>query len=74
MFRKLIVTSAQNVRIKEVLKLKHKKDRDQAQMFIIEGYRELLKAVHNGVSLKTLFYSPLHFFGDNEHALIDEIR
>ena len=74
MFRELVITSAQNSRVKDVLKLKDKKDRDQTQTFIIEGYRELLKAASNDISIKTLFYSPRHFLGQNERLLIDEIR
>lgn len=74
MFREFMITSSQNSRVKDVLKLRNKKDRDQTQMFIIEGYRELLKATHSGVPIKTLFYSPRHFLGHSENALIDEVR
>ena len=74
MFREFMITSSQNSRVKDVLKLRNKKDRDQTQMFIIEGYRELLKATHSGVPIKTLFYSPKHFLGHSENALIDEVR
>ena len=74
MFREQLITSAQNPRVKDVLKLRDKKDRDQTQTFIIEGYRELLKGVGGGVCLKTLFYSPSHFLGQNENSLIDDIR
>lgn len=74
MFREQLITSAQNPRVKDVLKLRDKKDRDQTQTFIIEGYRELLKGVGGGVCLKTLFYSPSLFLGQNENALIDDIR
>lgn len=69
-----IITSLQNPRIKQVVKLRDKRERDQTRTFLIEGYRELSRAVTGGISFETLFYSPHHFLGDNESALIAEIR
>lgn len=68
------ITSLQNTRIKEAVKLRDKRERDQTQTFLIEGFRELSRAVNGGVPLVTLFYSPSHFLGSNENALIEEIR
>ena len=74
MFRGLKITSQQNSKIKDAIKLRDKRDRDQTHTFLIEGYRELERAAKSGVPLVTLFYSPQHFLGSNENALIDEIR
>ena len=70
----LKITSLQNPKIKQVVKLRDKRERDQTQSFLIEGYRELSRAVKGGIPLVSLFYSPDHFLGSNENALIQEIR
>ncbi|MDN3509647.1 MAG: RNA methyltransferase [Candidatus Neptunochlamydia sp.] len=70
----LKITSLQNPKIKQVVKLRNKRERDQTQSFLIEGYRELSRAVKGGVPLVSLFYSPDHFLGSNENSLIQEIR
>lgn len=70
----LKITSVQNPKIKQVVKLRDKRERDQTQSFLIEGYRELSRAVQGGTPLVSLFYSPDHFLGSNENALIQEIH
>jgi len=67
----MILTSAQNPRIKDLLKLRNKRERDCSQLFLVEGYRELLRAIQGQVPIKMVFYSPSHFLGSNEHALIE---
>ncbi len=74
MFRKFAITSVHNPTVKNVLRLRNKRDRDRSQMYLIEGYRELSRAVKSGVPLQELFYCPEHFLGSNEDSLINEIR
>lgn len=50
---KLIYTSIQNDKIKEIAKLKDKKFRDQTNLFLVEGEHLVLEAYKNGY-LKTL--------------------
>lgn len=68
------ITSLQNVRIKQTVKLRDKRERDRSQTFLIEGYRELSRAVQGATRLQVVFYSPSHFLGSNENHLIDQIR
>ncbi|QVL57530.1 MAG: RNA methyltransferase [Simkaniaceae bacterium] len=68
------ITSLQNPKVKQVVKLRDKRERDRTQAFLIEGYRELSRAVKGGIPLLSLFYSPDHFLGSNENALIQEIQ
>ena len=68
------ISSLQNQKVKQVVKLREKRERDKTQTFLIEGYRELSRAVKGGVFLVSLFYSPDHFLGSNEKGLIQEIR
>lgn len=70
----LIITSPQNPRIKEVVKLRKRGHRDTHSQIIIEGYREVRRSVENGWPVSTLFYCPEHFLGENEGALLDLCR
>lgn len=68
------IKSGQNPKIKKALSLKERSARDESALFLIEGYRELSRAVKGGVHLQTLFYCPDFFLGENENALIAEIK
>ncbi|MFH1037179.1 MAG: RNA methyltransferase [PVC group bacterium] len=68
------IESRHNARIKEALQLFKKSVRDETDLFIIEGYRELLRASENGVAFQTLFFCREHFLKDNEDALIQKIK
>jgi RNA methyltransferase, TrmH family len=64
------ITSLQNPKVKEVVRLRDRKDRDERDRFLIEGYRELKRAVDAGVQIETIFYCPEMFLSVNEEALI----
>jgi len=64
------VSSFQNPRIKSAVRLRDRRDRDRTGKFLIEGYRELLRASEAGLPLETLFICPELFLGSNEPALI----
>jgi len=68
------LTSAQNPRIKALLHLRDKKERDQTGLFLIEGYRELKRAAEAGVRCESLFICPELFLGTNEEPLIANIK
>lgn len=64
------IASASNPRIKELVKLRDRVHRDRAGLILIEGYRELLRAVNAGVQIKELYYCETFFLGENEPDLI----
>jgi len=64
------ITSLQNPKIKQLLKLRDRSCRDDTGLFLIEGYRELLRAVTGGQEIISLFFSPTHFLGSNEEWLL----
>ena len=64
-----LITSLQNPKIKEVVKLQSRRARDESGLFLIEGYRELKRALDMGRSIKTLFYCPELFLGSNEEDI-----
>jgi len=65
------ITSAQNPKIKDVVRLRERRQREKTGKFLIEGYRELLRAVDAGTVVESLFICPELFLGSNEQALID---
>ena len=58
-----IISSAQNPKIKRISHLKNRKDRDETGLFLIEGYRELKRAVEGGVVIAQLFICAELFLG-----------
>ncbi len=64
------ITSLQNPRIKQLVKLRDRRPRDEAGVFLVEGYREIRRALEKGVALQELYYAPDWFLGENEPALI----
>lgn len=69
----LLISSRANPRIKELLALRERRERDRTQRFLIEGYRELLRAVEGKQSIESLFSCPELFLGENEEELIRQI-
>lgn len=69
----LSITSLQNSRIKQVIHLRDRRERDSTNLFLIEGYRELLRAVQGGRKIDSLYICPELFLGTNEAALIQLI-
>jgi TrmH family RNA methyltransferase len=69
----LEISSIQNPRVKQVLHLRDKKERDQTATFLIEGYRELLRACDAGWKIATLLICPELYLGSNEPALIQQM-
>ncbi|MEI6106839.1 MAG: RNA methyltransferase [Opitutae bacterium] len=68
------ITSLQNPRVKQLVKLRDRRDRDEAGLFLVEGYREVRRALEKGVRLNELYFSPDWFLGENEPALIEQAR
>jgi TrmH family RNA methyltransferase len=68
------ITSSQNPKIKQALKLSERKERNETGLFLIEGYRELLRAAEGQVPTLMLFICPELFLGSNEWTLIDALQ
>lgn len=69
-----ILSSLQNPRVKRVVKLRQRRARDQQQAFLIEGYRELRRAVDSKLPLEEVFTCPELHLGENEVELLAEAR
>lgn len=67
------ITSLQNPKIKQVVALRQRRARDETDLFIIEGYRELLRFSLKGNKAVELFFCRKLFLGSNEDALIENL-
>jgi TrmH family RNA methyltransferase len=68
------LSSVQNPRIKQTIDLRERSVRDQSGQFIIEGYREILRAIEGKQSILILFTCPSLFLGVNEQTLIQRVK
>ena len=67
------ITSAQNDAVKHLVKLRDRRKREKEQLTILEGYRELTRAVEYGMELVECYFSPGHFLGENEYPLLESL-
>lgn len=65
-----MISSLQNPKVKKAYHLFKRRERDETNLFLIEGYRELLRAYEGNVEVETLFSCEALFLGSNEHTLI----
>ncbi|MCE9612691.1 MAG: RNA methyltransferase [Lentisphaerae bacterium] len=66
-----IITSLTNPRVKQVVKLRQRSHRDELGLFLIEGYREIKRALDNAFYPAELYYAPELYQGSNEPALLE---
>ncbi|PCJ52266.1 MAG: rRNA methyltransferase [Planctomycetota bacterium] len=67
------ITSNQNQKIKDLVKLRNRRTREQERLMILEGYREVSRALEQGFVFKEFYFSKEYFLGENEGALLDKI-
>ncbi len=67
-----MITSLQNPRVKQAVRLRKRSERDEAGLLLIEGYRELKRALDNHVQPEALFYCTELFQGTNEPTLMKQ--
>jgi len=68
------ISSLQNSLVKMVVRLRERRERDESDLFLIEGYREMKRAVDAKRDIQTIFYCPELFLGENEAELIEKSR
>jgi TrmH family RNA methyltransferase len=68
------ISSTDNPKIKGAIKLRERRCRDEESLFLIEGYRELDRAVQGKVEIEALFFAEELFLGSNERTLIQKIE
>ena len=59
------ISSLQNPRVKLLVKLRDRRPRDEAGVFLIEGYREIRRALEKHLPLRENYFSPDWFSAEN---------
>ncbi len=65
-----VITSVTNPRVKRLVRLRDRRDRDDEGVFTVEGYRAIRRMLDHGVAPAELYVSPEWFQGENEDALV----
>ena len=52
----LEITSAQNPSLKHLVKLRDRRPREKEQLTLLEGYRELTRAIEYGMELTEVYF------------------
>jgi RNA methyltransferase, TrmH family len=65
-----IITSMKNPRVQDAVKLRERRHRDRSGRFLIEGYRELRRAVDAAVPMVEIYSCPDLYLGVNERQLL----
>lgn len=63
--------SRQNPRVQNLARLRERSHRDEQQRFLVEGYRELERALVRGL-VEEIYFCPEHFRGEGGQALLDQ--
>ncbi len=66
------ITSLQNPRVKQLVRLRERRERDESGLFLVEGYREVRRALEKKVALQDLYFCAEWFLGANEPALLEQ--
>jgi TrmH family RNA methyltransferase len=68
------ITSPANPRIKRLVRLRTRRERDESGLFLVEGYRELRRALAGRVEVVELYSCPALYLGENEAELVEAAR
>lgn len=69
----MLITSLQNEKIKQVVRLRNRKERDETALFLIEGFRELKRAYDAGIEVETLYFCPSFFSESGQRRLVEQL-
>ena len=70
----MIITSFQNPRVKQVVALRDRRERERTGLMRVEGYEELSLALESGASPATLFYCPSLWGERRQRELLERAR
>ncbi|MCL1909856.1 MAG: RNA methyltransferase [Kiritimatiellaeota bacterium] len=66
----MLITSPSNQRVKDIVKLRQRSHRDERGALLVEGYREIKRALDNAYKPREIYSCPEFFMGENEDALV----
>lgn len=64
------ITSLKNPKVKHACDLRDRKNRDAEGLTLLEGYRELTRALAAGIAITEVFHCPEMYLGENEPSLL----
>jgi len=70
----LEITSPANPRVKNIVRLRQRSHRDDDMRMLIEGYREISRALDNRYPVEELYFCEARFQGSNNAALLERAR
>ncbi len=65
------ILSTSNPRVKKLVKMRNRRERERTGLFLIEGFRELSRAVQARVTVRELYVCPALFLGANEGLIVE---
>jgi TrmH family RNA methyltransferase len=70
----VLISSLQNQKIKDAVRLRDKRKRDKSGLFLVEGFREVLRALQSNWTFDQLYFCPEFFLGTNESKIIEAVQ
>ena len=64
------ITSLQNPRVKNLVRLRDRGPRDEQGVFLVEGYRAITRALERSIRPREFYFCRDWFLGENEDAVI----
>lgn len=68
------VTSTANPRVKQIVKLRNARTRRETKLFLVEGFREVTRALEANLVIEELWFCPDLYLGENEPAVVANAR
>ncbi len=65
------ITSTANPRVKDVVRLRNRRERRETGLFCVEGFREIRRAIDADIEMTELWYRPPLFLGEHERELLE---
>ncbi|MBI2797872.1 RNA methyltransferase [Candidatus Saccharibacteria bacterium] len=69
----MLISSLQNPKIKHIVRLKSRRQRDLNQLILVEGYRAVSLALKNGFALNEIYFCPDLYSGSKEQELVENL-
>ncbi|MDR2981553.1 MAG: RNA methyltransferase [Puniceicoccales bacterium] len=66
-----VISSRQNPRVQALARLRERGDRRERGVFLVEGFRELSRALASRVEMAEIYFCPALFKNSESHSLLD---
>ncbi len=66
-----VVHSTSNPGVKNILRLRTRRERRQTRLFLVEGFREIRRALDARVEIQQMWFCPELYLGESEGEIVD---